>query len=174
MYKVSSDPVDIQQLGKYLAALGITGTAAAALTKKLSPATAAANKIASAVYTRHIKSAGLAEDVDQMMGMRRRTRFGGNEAIDDLIKRQLAENMEFGRRTGAVGGTLMGALGGAGVAAHDDLLALAPLTIGAGAGIGNLAGRGIGMAGGALATPASVLNSLISTPITRTLSRKIF
>jgi hypothetical protein len=176
MYKVSSDPVDIQQLGKYLAALGITGTAAAALTKKLNPAAAAANKIASAVYSRHMhKVAGVSDDVDTIMRMRRKKMFGGDEAVGDLAKRHLLENMEEGRRLGAVLGTFGGGAAGLGYGLADDsLAAVSPILAAMGAGAGNVAGRGLGIASGAMSTPGTVLKSLIGTPITRGLSRSIF
>jgi hypothetical protein len=134
---------------------------------------AAREKIAQIRYLQ--KVAGLSEDVDQMMGMRRKTLFGANEEVGNLVKRQLAENMEMGRRLGAVTGTLGGGAAGLGLGLADDSLVIAsPALAAIGAGVGNLAGRGLGMAGGALYTPTSVVNSLIGTPITRALSRKLF
>jgi hypothetical protein len=123
----------------------------------------------------HFKVAGVSEDVDTIMRMRRKNMFGGNEAVGDLAKRHLLENMEEGRRLGAVLGTFGGGAAGLGLGLADDSLAIAsPILAAMGAGAGNLAGRGIGIWGGAMSTPGTVLKSLIGTPITRGLSRSIF
>jgi hypothetical protein len=123
----------------------------------------------------HFKVAGVSEDVDTIMRMRRKNMFGGNEAVGDLAKRHLLENMEEGRRLGAVLGTFGGGAAGLGLGFTDDLLVpVSPILAAAGAGAGNLAGRGLGMVGGAMSTPGTVINSLIGTPLTRALSRKLF
>jgi hypothetical protein len=98
----------------------------------------------------------------------------------DFIRNNVKAQLEMGRRRGAFAGTILGAIGG-GIAGHkllednDTLGKYSPYAAGAagallGAGIGNLAGRPVGMLSSVSDIPYTVVQSM---PIMQDAYRKL-
>jgi hypothetical protein len=98
----------------------------------------------------------------------------------DFIRNNVKAQLEMGRRRGAFAGTILGAIGG-GIAGHkllednDTLGKYSPYAAGAagallGAGIGNLAGRPVGMLASVSDIPHTVVQSM---PIMQDAYRKL-